>query len=494
VGTEKSLILKLLSRSRVSFSVLNTRTAPSWTLPEAAHLLNRAGFGGTPEEINQLHALGREGAVESLLKADVDSDLFPAPPLTLAPEILAYQKEARAATDDMSKRQLRQQFRRQQYREVASLRDWWLKRCRYTTSPLREKMTLFWHGHFATSILKINLSFLMWQQNETLRAYALGNFHQLAEEISRDPAMMRYLDLDQSVKEKPNENFARELMELFMLGEGVRYTEKDVQESARAFTGYRINRRTLQYTFAPLRFDDTPKEFLGRTGNFKGTDIVNIICAQPECADFMARKIWNFLAGVPPSPALAQKLAKSYLASDYDTSLLLREIFTAPEFYSPTVIRKQVKSPVQWLVQTSRVLNAPLCSSGVNEQAMRQMGQLLFAPPNVKGWEGGTSWINSSTFLLRCNLAGNIIYGGKPGAEGPGMNAVDIDWAQLAPPALRADPVRLVDELSLRFLNASLAKDDRERFIAFAKDQGTDDEALRSLVHLFLSTPEYQLT
>jgi len=459
----------------------------------AAHLLNRAGFGGTPEEIARLHSLGFRRAVNSLLAAHDDSDLFPVPTLTPPEQLLADQKEAKALPDGDEKRELQRKRRRQQGVEMRALRDWWLQRCRYTPHPLREKMTLFWHGHFATSVEKVYTSFLIWQQNETLRAYALGNFRKLTEEISRDPAMMQYLDLVKSEKGKPNENFARELMELFMLGEGVRYTEKDVQESARAFTGYRVDPRTQQFLFARRKFDAGTKVFFEKTGNFNGCDIVDIVCEQPECADFMVRKIWNYLAGSRMPEALAVRLARDYQRSDYDTASLLRGIFLSPEFYAPTVMRRQVKSPVQWIVQTSRVLDAPLSPPAVNEQAMKLMGQTLFAPPNVKGWEGGQSWINSSTFLLRCNLAGEMVHGSKK-PEGGGMAALKIPWDEIAPTSLRADPARLVDALSFRFLNAPLSPEDRERFIAFVREHGTDDGTKRDLVHLFLSTPEYQLT
>lgn len=473
--------------------MVNTSSELSWTQEHAAHLLNRAGFGGTPEEIAKLHQLGHKEAVESLLAGQEDSDLFPVPPLTSPAELFAQQKEAKALPDGLEKRELQRNRRRQQGSEVRALRDWWLQRCRYTPYPLREKMTLFWHGHFATSVDKVYTSFLIWQQNETLRAYALGSFRQMTEEISRDPAMMRYLDLVKSDKGRPNENFARELMELFTLGEGVRYTEKDVQESARAFTGYRIDPRTLQFLFARRKFDAGSKVFLEKTGDFDGSDIVDIICEQPECADFMTRKIWNYLAGSPIPESLAKKLASDYQKSDYDTSVLLRGIFLAPEFYAPTVVRRQVKSPVQWMVQTSRVLDAPLCPPGVNEQTMKLMGQVLFSPPNVKGWEGGQTWINSSTFLFRCNLAGEMVHGRKK-IEGGSMAALQIPWDEIAPATLRADPARLVDTLSFRFINAPLSGEDRERFIAFAREHGTDDASVRDLVHLFLSTPEYQLT
>jgi len=474
--------------------MVNTPPNQSWTPFQAAHLLNRAGFGGTPEEISRLHGMGREAAVESLLNGDDDSDLFPVPELMPAEEVAAYRREIKAIPDGPARREVTKKFQRRQGADIRAIREWWLRRCRYTAFPLREKMTLFWHGHFATSSDKVKSGFLMWQQNETLRAYALGSFRQLSEQIARDPAMMRYLDLDRSSKEKPNENFSRELMELFMLGEGVRYTEDDVRESARAFTGARIDPRNLGYISARRRFDSGQKEFLGQTGNFDGGDIVNIICDQPECAEFVSRKIWKYLAGREPTPALAGKLAATYRSSNYDTKTLLRTIFLSPEFYAPDVVRHEVKSPVQWLVQTSKVLEAPLFPPALNELAMRQLGQVLLAPPNVKGWEGGQTWINSSTFLLRCNLAGNMIHGDGMKGNGAPAKALPIEWEKVAPAALRNDPPKLVDALAFRFFNAPLRVEDRQRFIEFVNERGTDDAAIKDLVHLFLSTPEYQLT
>ena len=171
---------------------------------------------------------------------------------------------------------------------------------RYTTYPLREKATLFWHGHFATGSDKVHEPFLLYVQNETLRANALGNFGALTREISRDPAMMRYLDTDKSAAAHPNENFARELMELFTLGEG-NYTEKDIQQSARAFTGYRIDKNTREFTFDPRLHDGREKEFFGQIGKFNGDDIIQIILAQPACAEFMAKKLWKFFVYDNPS-------------------------------------------------------------------------------------------------------------------------------------------------------------------------------------------------
>lgn len=469
-----------------------------WTPAAAAHLLGRAGFGGSPSEVGALHARGLDGAVESLLAGSEDDDLFPPPPLTPSSELFEQVQAARQAGGEEERRAAQQAIRREQSRQIRATRVWWLNRMRYTLHPLREKMTLFWHGHFATSVEKVRAAFLMWQQNETFRARALGSLRSLAKEISRDPAMMRYLDLVQSDRAKPNENFARELMELFLLGEGVRYTEADIRESARAFTGYRIDPRRGAFVFQTRRFDSTEKIFLGRRGAFDGDAIIDIILGQPECAAFLARKFWVFFASEAPSPAVVQNLASTLRRSDYDVRATLRELFLSEEFYAPGVRRSQVKSPVQWIVQTARVLEAPLPSQAALEAALTQMGQVLFAPPNVKGWEGGRAWISSSTLLFRYNLAGYIVSGRAPALDGfrPAAGSVEIPLEKIAPATLRSNPEALCDAISQRLLNAPLERGERGRFVAFLRERGAkiDDPALRDFLHLMMSTPDYQLT
>ncbi len=474
------------------------RLSPAqWTPLGAAHLLNRAGFGGSPADIGALYALGVTAAVESLLGGNEDEDLFPPPALTGPKELFEQVRLARTG-DEEQKRQAQQIARRQQAEEVRAARAWWLDRMRYTLFPLREKMTLFWHGHFATGVEKVRAANLIWQQNETLRANALGSFRSLAKEISRDPAMMRYLDLIQSDKAKPNENFARELMELFTLGEGVRYTEADIRESARAFTGYRIDPPRGAFVFQKRQFDSSEKTFLGRTGPFDGDAVIDIILEQPECSSYIAKKIWRFLASDDPSPAVVQNLAAQFRASNYDIRGLLREIFLSEEFYAPKVVRSQVKSPVQWIVQTAKVLEAPLPSQPAMEASLSQLGQVLFAPPNVKGWEGGHAWISSSTLLFRYNLAGYIVSGKAPALEGfrKGAGSVQIPLEKIAPPELRADPEKLCDAVSQRLLNTRLEGEERKRFVTFLRERGAkiDDPGLRDFLHLMMSTPDYQLT
>lgn len=279
-------------------------------------------------------------------------------------------------------------------------------------------MTLFWHGHFTTGVEKVRLTYFIWQQNQMFRANALENFRSLTKEVSRDTAMMRYLDLIESKKGVPNENFARELMELFMLGEGVCYTEDDVRDAARAFTGYRVDPSRGTFALLKRQFDSHNKTFMNRTGPFDGDDVIDIILEQPECASFITKKIWSFFASENPFPAIIQSLAMAFRTSHFDIRNLLREIFLSEAFYDPKVIRSQIKSPVQWIVQTVRVLESPLPPAPIVDAALKQLGQVLFAPPNVKGWEGGRAWINSSTLLFRYNLAGYLA-NGKSSALGP---------------------------------------------------------------------------
>jgi uncharacterized protein (DUF1800 family) len=466
-----------------------------WTVFHAAHLLNRAGFGGTPDEIAALHKMGLQAAVNSLIAGEEDDDLFPPPELTTPEEWVARRQKLRQAESDMERRELQKQSRVEERRQLLALREWWLNRMRYSPYPLQEKMTLFWHGHFATSFEKVNLALFIWQQNETLRAGSLGNFRNLTKAVTRDPAMMRYLDTDKSSKEKPNENFSRELMELFTLGEGVRYTEQDVREGARAFAGYRIDPRDLQWIRAKRQADTGEKLFMGKRGNFSGDEVVDIICDQPECADFMARKFLKFFAVEEPSDRAVRALGAELRSSGYDVKPTLRALFTSAEFYSPAAMRSQVKSPVQWVVQSAKVLDTPMMSFKVLDPTLGQMGQTLFGPPNVKGWDGGRAWITSATLLLRCNLAGYMVNGrGVSGAKGkPGVN---VQLEKIAPRDLRSDAGKLCDALAFRLMNDNLRAADRERLVEFVRERGAkaSDSTIRDLLHLMMSTPEYQLT
>ncbi|HEY1120816.1 MAG TPA: DUF1800 domain-containing protein, partial [Haloferula sp.] len=335
-----------------------------WTLQEAAHLLRRAGFGGSPKDIESFHALGRYKAVDSLLAPTEPVDAFTLPAWATPEQAMAEMKERqeqyrelRRATRDLSPEeadQKRREFRQKQQRierqHGIEAQGWWFRRMLKTEAPLREKMVLFWHDHFATSIQKVKQPVLMVMQNELFRRHAMGSFKELTHGILMDPAMMLYLDTQTSKKGKPNENFAREVMELFTLGEG-NYTEQDIKEAARAFTGYSLNRLNGTVVHNKRQWDEGEKKIFGKSGKFDGDGVIDLIFEQEAAARYVPRKLWEYFAAEDPPEEGVEALAKSFKAADFKVEPLLREIFRSKAFYSDEVVRNQIKSPIQFLVQ-----------------------------------------------------------------------------------------------------------------------------------------------
>jgi len=466
-----------------------------WDRKMAAHLLDRAGFGGIPSEIDSLVRMGPEKAVMSFVKADDDSDLFPRPELLLPDQRLAFKKREKASLTEEERQAIGKELRKAEATSMFDLRIWWLNRMRYTSAPLQEKATLFWHGHFATSNQKVNDTYLMWQQNDTLRHYALGKFPDMLKAMSRDPAMIRWLDLGQSRKDHPNENFAREVMELFSLGEG-HYTEKDIQESARAFTGYRVDYKTGQFQFQESDFDPHTKTFFDKTGNFTGDDIIDAIVAQPQCARFIGKKLWAFFVAENPPEETLSAVAELLLSNGYDIGDTLRKIFRSSAFYSPKVVHHQIKSPVQWIMQTTKMLEIPLPDAQVLENSLSTLGQVVFAPPNVKGWDGGRSWISASSLLYRYNMAAYLL-SGKARILGRGnTKTAAIPLEIIAPITIRDSSDQLLDELAFRVFNYPLPPKDRATYLTYLEKHSTpySDNVVRDLMQLMMSTPDYQLT
>jgi len=488
--------------------MLTPLRANQWDQQKAAHLLNRAGFGGNPEEIQALYQLGLDRAVEKLLQEPDDSSQFPKPEGIEPEDFLKIRMEMEALTEE-ARKEKRKSMQQQERQEGLALLEWWMHRMLRTSNPLREKMTLFWHGHFATSMQKVRRVYLMWQQNETLRRNALGDFSVLLKEISKDPAMMFYLDTQQSKKDHPNENFAREVMELFTLGIG-NYTEEDIQQAARAFTGYKIDPSNNTFRFAPFQHDDGPKKFFGKTGNFNGDDILRMILQKPACARFITRKIWTFFAYENPNPALVDSLAQSFRNHAFAIRPVMGEIFRSAEFYSPTAVRTQIKSPVQWMIGTAKILETDLPKGFVLINSLRQLGQVPFAPPNVKGWDGGKAWISTSTLLLRYNMANFALGHGplhvQPLKSPPGQTMPppgrDVrtqtppDFEKIVASPIRSDRDKLLAYLSWRVFQTKLKPAEQEPFMQFLQNKPApiSDETLRDLLHLMMSTPQYQLT
>jgi uncharacterized protein (DUF1800 family) len=497
-------------------NMLTPLSASKWNEATAAHLLNRAAFGGTPQEIEITRRKGLDETLRELI--DVKNDAINVPPPAWAhPRNIREQRmEIKAAKDRGENFQEKaKQVRMMEGDNILDLRRWWLERMMNGPAPLLEKMTLFWHGHFATSVQKVQNAYWMWLQNDTLRREGLGNFATLVKKLSRDPAMMIYLDLEQSRREHPNENWARELMELFTVGIG-NYTEDDIRASARAFTGYRVDMTTQQFRFAPMQQDLGPKTFMSRSGGLNGDDIINVLMSKPACSQFIGRKLWRFFVDDEPSQQIVDAVASSIRSHNYEMRPVLHEIFTSTEFYSDRAMRTQIKSPVQYIVQTSKLLEAQLPSPIVAQNAMRQMGQILFAPPNVKGWDGGKAWISTSTLLFRYNFANYLINGdamlppGAPAARakgaGPGfrmspnelaeqIKRAPIEITKIVPDKLRDKPKELVDLLSTRLFQTQPTEKETSAFVQYleARKPDTGDETMRGLVHLMMSTPQFQL-
>jgi len=384
---------------------LSTYGGP-WDRRAAAHLIYRAGFGATAATISQMVSAGMQQCVERLVDFQKVDDDYPKPDWAVPiPDLGATRK-------NLSEEE-KKKFQQDRRKEAQDLKMWWIRRMVMTTRPFQEKLTLFWHGHFATSIQKVKLPYFMWMQNEMFRRHAAGNWRKMLKDVSKDPAMVIWLDNISNRANGPNENYARELMELFTLGEG-NYSEKDIKESARAFTGYSVDRNTQEFVFREGLHDKGKKHFFNRAGNFDGDDIVDIILGRPQAPRFIAKKIWEFFCYQGPSDALVDELAGILKRSNYEFMPLFRAIFTSEEFYSDRAIKKQIKSPVQWLIGSVLALQAELMPMRMINGVMRLLGQELFEPPNVKGWDGGAAWITTASLLTRYNIANVLVNGVIP--------------------------------------------------------------------------------
>jgi uncharacterized protein (DUF1800 family) len=491
--------------------MLKQLASARWNLTTAAHLLNRVGFSGPPAEIEKLAALSPEKAVAHFVDYESIEDSTPTPDWAKPdPDRQEKFMEARRASEE-ERRKFQREQQQNQRQHGLELRRWWLQRMANGPRPLQEKMVLFWHGHFATSMEKVRDTYLMWRQNDLFRRMATGNWLEMLVAVAKDPAMLLWLDQAQSRKEHPNENFAREVMELFALGEG-NYTEKDITEAARALTGWSYDRIQQQFIERPFQHDRGEKTIFGQTGNFDGKDFLEMIVARPEAARFITAKLWTWFAGETPSEKLGNALADLFRSESNNFKPVLRTMFLSEEFYSPVIIRNQVKSPVQWLVGSVRVLERGLPPPLVCMGLTRNLGQDLFAPPNVKGWDGGLSWITTNTLLARYNQAATLVEGdlsefaGMAMGKNPNANmqierrmqnarlgAVDVE--KLFTEKDRANQNALVAALEKRLLQGKL-KPDQEKTLRDFLDahQELTNEHIRSAIRLVMSTPEYQLT
>jgi hypothetical protein len=402
-----------------------------WNYDFAAHLLERAGFGGTPGEIEALAKMTPEQAVARLVRFE-GTDASPLPPFDHSgvhdPGLEPFPPSRPAVTDQAKQtgealgikvkpsgsRRLQPvvneffYWLRASALETNRVSYWWANRMLTSPQPLREKMALFWHGHFAVNEGKVRDYRKLLDQLELFQNQGTGNFRDLVVAVAQDPAMLTFLDAGVNVKGAPNENFAREIMEMFTMGVG-RYTETDIREAARAFTGW--NYVDLKFVVNKDQHDDGEKKFLGHSGRLDGVDVIDIIMQQPATADFIAGKIYRYFVREDLPPQLQKRLGSLLRESHYQITPLLETIFLSRDFYSPASVGTQIKSPVQLAVSTYRKMglhNVP----GVPDfnVATGALGQQLFAPPTVAGWAGGTSWITPGLLLERANFGRDVLF------------------------------------------------------------------------------------
>jgi len=432
---------------------LSPIAASDWSYERAAHLIERAGFGAAPDEVARLAALTPRQAVDELVDYESiandlkpfdesviwDPGMDPFPPSRAEAVRIARERGVglgEKVLPEGAQRRLQPVVDKFFYGlyanaiETQRLGLWWANRMFSTRRPLEEKLTLFWHGHFATGENKVRDYRMMIRQNEMLRARASGAFRDLLVGILKDPAMLVYLDNGENVKKHPNENFGRELLELFTMGVG-NYTERDVREAARAFTGWTND--VLAFRFDADQHDFGQKTFLGRTGTFDGEDIIDAILAQPVTAEFVAAKVYRFFVRDEIAGPVKADLGRTYRDSGYQMKPLLKRILLSKDFYSPLAFATQIKSPVHLVVSTYRKMSLGQVPTIPDFGRMTSgLGQSLFDPPNVAGWAGGRTWITPSTLLNRGNLFRGVLFPDVKGFRPPdrAMSATDARVGQ----------------------------------------------------------------
>jgi len=411
---------------------LSPIAASDWNYERAAHLIERAGFGATPEEIARVAAMTPERAVNSLVDYETidasalkpfdesgiwDPGMDPFPP-SRAEAVRRAREHGEGLGEKVlapgTQRRLQPVVDKFFYSltanniETQRLGLWWANRMIASPRPLEEKLTLFWHGHFATGQNKVRDYRMMLQQNRMLRANASGTLRDLLVGILKDPGMLVYLDNGENVKSHPNENFGRELLELFSMGVG-NYSERDVREAARAFTGWTND--VLTYKFDTEQHDFGEKTFLGRTGPLNGEDIIDTILAQPVTGEYMAGKLYRYFVRDEISSDVKADLGRSFRASGYQIKPLMRRMLLSKDFYSTPSVATQIKSPVHLVVSTYKKMGLREIPTIPDFGRMTGgLGQTLFEPPNVAGWAGGRTWITPATLLQRGNLFRDVMF------------------------------------------------------------------------------------
>lgn len=447
---------------------------------QTAHLLRRAGFGGRMSELQQYAALGYSGAVDHLINyAQVTDDI---------------DTRLQGLNLDLTR--------------VADEQRWWILRMIYSKRPFQEKMTLFWHGLLTSSYQKVggraNYGYLI-TQNRFLRDHALDTYDHILLGMTQDPAMMWWLDLRLSKKNAPNENFARELMELFTLGVSGGYTQQDVHEAARALTGFHLA-KDGSVVYDPAQHDSGSKTLLGQTGNLDYKDVIRIVASHPATGPYLCRRIFQFFAHENPSDAELQPMIDAYTKSGHSMKAVMQALFLSPAFQSAAAYRSRLKSPVEFVIGTIRQLELETPGQGVSV-LLEQMGQNLLAPPNVAGWTGDQSsedWINTGTWLARVNFINGLLTGFKTGKQGAYQGVTQTLQSVITANKLAA-PTDVLNHFVALLLDGQIATDRLQVIHDYltATDSGPTlklagggtipASGVSGMVYLLMSSPEYHL-
>ncbi|MEX0654295.1 MAG: DUF1800 domain-containing protein [Phycisphaeraceae bacterium] len=495
---------------------LNPLADDEFGLPQARHLLRRTAFGPEPGRARMLADMGLDAAVDALADYhDLPTDALPMPdadPDLIRPPTPEERRERAVARrqgdqDTLDRFNTERLRRRYQDREMLQqLQQWWLELMIRTPRPLEENLTLLWHDHFATRHRNVRSTYQMLQQNAMLRRAAAGNFADLALGIVRDPAMLRFLNNDRNRSAEPNENLARELMELFTLGVG-NYTEQDIQEAARALTGYHVQHN--DFHFNVRQHDHGPKQILGRRERFDGDGLTLHLLRQNACAQFVAYKLYRyFVADVDPDRASADQVAvirdlgTLVRRHEYRLAPVLKTIFKSQHFYDAAVVGRKIKSPAQLLVGTVRMMRTPPREPKALRITMMHLGQELFDPPSVAGWDVGRAWVNTSTLFTRQNLCLYLLTG-HPAVAGASNDRQPYDPTPLVAhlPDEQRTPERVVDELVDQLVGDHIPAPRREPLVrelqrragSGGAGQRVTADALVPVLVLITTMPEYQL-
>ena len=466
------------------------------------HLLWRAAFGPMAENADELGNISQKELYGILLKTSSKK------PSALQIASGSFDGMVKGMQDlgklqSLTKDQ-KKQLRKQSAEDIKSLNLLWLSEMINSEAQLREKMSLFWHGHFACRVINI---YFQQQLLNVIRENALGNFGDLLREVSKSPAMLSFLNNQQNRKQHPNENFAREVMELFTMGRG-NYTETDVKEGARAYTGWGFNLKG-EFVFRPFAHDNGEKTFLGKSGNLDGDDVIDIILEQKATAHFITHKIYKYFVNENVDEEKVASLASSFYQNKYDIKKLMTDIFTSDWFYEEKNIGTRIKSPVELVAGIRRIIPMELAQPELQLIFQKVLGQVLFYPPNVAGWPGGKNWIDSSALMFRMRLPQLLTNSGKllvtpkedddvmMGREGVETKrnsqniSVNVDWDSVIKVFSKTDRENLPDKLNEIVLQTKTTINPNvlKRYI----DNTSRDEFIKSTIVELMSTPEYQL-